>query len=196
MAYARGVSAVWAVTGYIVAELLLFAFYAPRLRRFGEAHDCVTLPDFFAARFGDRDGRLRMLLGAVILFFMVGYVASQFVAGGKAFAASFGLRESHGTLLTAGIVLGYTVLGGFLAVSLTDVVQALFMLVSLVVLPTLVIGSQGGLGPTVELLRALDPATLDPFALSIGVDDRLLGHRARLTGEPAHHRALSFDSQP
>lgn len=184
MAYARGVSAVWTVTGYIVAELVLFAFYAPRLRRFSEVHDCVTLPDFFAARFEDRDGRLRMLLGAVILFFMVGYVASQFVAGGKAFAASFGLLESHGTLLTAAIVLGYTVLGGFLAVNLTDVVQALFMLVSLVALPALVIGSQGGLGPTIELLHTVDPQTLDPFALSIGVAIGFLGIGLGSPGNP------------
>ena len=53
MAYVMGVSAIWAVTGYTVAELFLFLFYAGRLRRFSEAYDCITLPDFFAARFGD-----------------------------------------------------------------------------------------------------------------------------------------------
>jgi SSS family solute:Na+ symporter len=184
MAYTRGVSAVWTVTGYIIAELLLFVFYAPRLRRFAEAHDCVTLPDFFAARFGDRDGRLRVLLSAVILFFMLGYVAAQFVAGGKAFAGSFGIPESYGTLITAAIVLGYTVLGGFLAVSLTDVVQAFFMLVSLVVLPLLIFGDQGGAGTTIEVLRALDPGMLDPFALSVGVAIGFLGIGLGSPGNP------------
>ncbi|NIR43943.1 MAG: sodium/proline symporter, partial [Gemmatimonadetes bacterium] len=87
-----------------VAELFLFLFYANRLRRFSEAYDCVTLPDFFAARFGDRDGRLRMVLVPIILVFMVSYVASQFVGGGKAFAASFALEPTAGILLTAGIV--------------------------------------------------------------------------------------------
>lgn len=48
------------------------------------------MPDFYVARFGDRDERLRMVLIAKILIFMVGYVSSQFVGGGKAFAASFG----------------------------------------------------------------------------------------------------------
>ena len=62
MAYTMGPSAVWAVVGYIVAELLLFIFYARRLRRFTEAYDCVTLPDFFAARLGDKNGVLRAVL--------------------------------------------------------------------------------------------------------------------------------------
>jgi Na+/proline symporter len=142
MAYTRGVSAVWAVAGYIVVELLLFLYYARRLRRFTEAYDCITVPDFFAARLGERPGApagasgalLRLALVAVILAFMVGYVAAQFVAGGKAFASSFGLDPTTGVLLTAAIVLAYTVLGGFLAVSLTDLVQAIFMLGALVAL--------------------------------------------------------------
>jgi len=54
LAWSRGISAVWAVVGYIVAELLLFLFYARRLRRFSGAYDCLTLPDFFAVRFGDQ----------------------------------------------------------------------------------------------------------------------------------------------
>ena len=96
MAYAMGASALWAVSGYTAAELILFLTYARRLRLFSEKHDCITLPDFFAARFGDEDGRLRLTLALVILIFMVVYVASQFVGGGKAMAASFGLTQWSG----------------------------------------------------------------------------------------------------
>ena len=154
MAYAMGASAIWAVAGYTVAEFILFLPYAHRLRVFSERHDCITLPDFFAARFGDKDGRLRLTLAAVILVFMVVYVASQFVGGGKAMAASFGLSQWSGVLITAAIVLGYTILGGSLAVSLTDTLQALFMMIGLVLLPLVAISQGGGWGPVFTELRA------------------------------------------
>jgi sodium/proline symporter len=168
MAYTRGVSALWAAVGYIIVELLLFLFYAPRLRRFTERYDCITLPDFFAARFDDRDGRLRILLSVIILVFMVGYVAAQFVGGGKAMGASFGLQPETGILLTALLVLAYTILGGFLAVSLTDTLQGVLMLAALVALPLLAVADMGGWGPVLAELRTLDGAFLDPFALTAG----------------------------
>jgi sodium/proline symporter len=175
MAYSIGAGAVWAVTGYITAEVFLFLFYGRRLRYFSDTHDCVTVPDFYAARFGDRDGLLRTVLIVVILIFMVGYVSAQFVGGGKAFAASFGMHPTFGVLLTAIIVLAYTALGGFLAVSLTDTVQACFMIVALVVVPVIAILDRGCLLAVVDQLRAFDPTTIDPFALSVGVIIGFLG---------------------
>jgi len=168
MAYTRGASAVWAVVGYIVAELLLFLYYARRLRRFTEARDAITLPDFYAARFGDRSGLLRGLLALIIFVFMVSYVSAQFVAGGKAFASGFGLDPTTGILLTAAIVLVYTVLGGFLAVSLTDMLQAILMLFALAVVPVLAFLRQGGLDAVLVELSALDVTLVDPLALSFG----------------------------
>jgi sodium/proline symporter len=184
MAYSIGAGAVWAVTGYITAELFLFLFYARRLRYFSEAHDCVTVPDFYAARFGDRDGLLRTVLIAIILIFMVGYVSSQFVGGGKAFAASFGLHPSAGIFLTALVVLAYTTLGGFLAVSLTDTVQACFMIVGLVVVPVIAILDGGGLLAVVSELKAFDPTMIDPVALSVGVIIGFLGIGLGSPGNP------------
>jgi sodium/proline symporter len=184
MAYSIGVGAVWAVTGYITAELFLFLFYARRLRCFSEVHDCVTVPDFYAARFGDRDGLLRTVLIVIILIFMVGYVSAQFVGGGKAFAASFGLHPNFGVLLTALIVLAYTAAGGFLAVSLTDTVQACFMIVALVVVPAIAILDRGGLLAVVDELRAFDPTMIDPVALSVGVIIGFLGIGLGSPGNP------------
>jgi sodium/proline symporter len=184
MAYTMGAPAIWAVTGYTVAELLLFLFYAPRLRRFSEAYDCITLPDFYAARFGDGDGRLRMLLAAVILVFMVAYVAAQFVGGGKAIGASFGVSPVTGVLITALIVLAYTALGGFLAVSLTDSVQGLLMLLGLVALPVLMILDRGGAGAVVAELTALDAAALDPTALAFGAFLGFVGIGLGSAGNP------------
>ena len=184
MAYTMGATAVWAVTGYITAEVFLFLFYARRLRRFAEAHDCVTLPDFFAARFGDRSGLLRSVLIVVILIFMASYVSSQFVAGGKAFAASFGITTTTGAILTALIVLAYTTVGGFLAVALSDTLQACIMIVALVVVPVIAISGQGGLDAVVAELRTLDPTMIDPVALSAGVIIGWLGIGLGSPGNP------------
>src|SRR6056297_2131100 len=123
MAYSRGPSAIWAVAGYIIVELFLFLYYARRLRNFSEKRDCITIPDFFVERFGDKTGLLRITMVLIFMIFMVGFVSSQFVAGGKAFASGVGMDGSTGLILTPVIVLLYTTLGGFLAVSLTDMIQ-------------------------------------------------------------------------
>lgn len=207
MAYSRGASAVWAVVGYTFVELLLFLLYAPRLRRFTAAYDCITVPDFFAARCGElpaaagregegtaprrRDlasGVLRVTLAAVILVFMVAYVAAQFVAGGKAFAAGFGLEPTAGVLLTAGIVLAYTALGGFVAVSLTDLAQAFLMLLALVVVPVLAVSTAGGWGAVLAELAGLQPGLIDPWALSLGA---LLGFLGIGLGSPGSPHILT-----
>ncbi|MDT8340088.1 MAG: sodium/proline symporter [Longimicrobiales bacterium] len=184
VAYTRGASAIWTVTGYTLVELVLFLTLAPRIRRFAEEHDSVTLPDVFAARFGDEDGRLRMTLAAVLLIFMVGYVAAQFTAGGKAMSASFGLGAGAGVLLTAGIVLAYTMAGGFLAVSLTDTLQAVFMLVGLVVLPVVAFGHAGGVDAALAALRGFDPTLVDPVALGVGAWLGMVGIGLGSPGNP------------
>ncbi|MFP4624704.1 MAG: sodium/proline symporter [Gemmatimonadota bacterium] len=183
MAFTMGASALWAVAGYTLVEALLFLYYAPRLRRFSEHYDAITVPDFFAIRFGDRGG-LRVALAVVILVFMVAYVAAQFVGGGKAIGTSFGLSPGTGILLTAGFVLGYTVLGGFMAVSLTDTVQAVFMLVALLVLPWVAITEFGGWSAMVTELTALDPGLPDPFTLSLGAGLGFIGIGLGSPGNP------------
>lgn len=184
IAYKRGASAVWAVVGYIAIEAALFWWYGRRLRVFAQQHDCITLPDFYAARLKDPHGHLRLLLVAIILVFMVTYVAAQFVAGGKAFAASFGMSTNSGVFLTAAIVLVYTAVGGFVAVSLTDVLQAVVMLVGLVVLPIAVVVHVGGVGPVLDTLRALDPTLVDPGALGFGAFVGFLGIGLGSPGNP------------
>ncbi len=187
MAYMMGAAALWAAVGYIIVELLLFLFYAPRLRRFSERHDCITVPDFFAARFGDHDGRLRILLVVILLVFMTGYVAAQFVAGGKAFAVTFGMPESTGILATAVIVLLYTILGGFLAVSVSDAVQGVFMMAALVGLPVLAVLAFGGPEVMGTVLVEIDPTLLDPLAIGMGA---LVGFVGIGLGSPGNPHIL------
>jgi sodium/proline symporter len=144
MAYTMGASALWAAAGYIIAEFFLFLYYAPRIRRFSQIRDCITIPDVFEERFADRKGVLRAVVAVIIILFMVAYVSAQFVAGGKTFSAAFALTPAQGILLTAGIILFYTMVGGFLAVSITDTIQGVIMIIALVVLPIVAIMHLGG----------------------------------------------------
>ena len=185
MSFTMGFSALWAVLGYTIVEFFLFFFYAPRLRRFSEKHDCITLTDFFAARFGDKDGKLRAVVVAIIIIFMIAYVSAQFVAGGKAFQSSFNLSETQGILLTTVIVLFYTMVGGFLAVSLTDTIQGIFMVIALLVLPMIAIAGIGGFGPFIEQASALsDGQFFNPLALSLGALIGFLGIGLGSPGNP------------
>ena len=184
MAYAQGPSAVWAVLGYIIVEIFLFLYYGRRLRNFTEKRNCITIPDFFAERFNDQDGKLRMTIVVIFLVFMVGYISSQFVAGGKAFASGFGIETDMGVLLTAGIVLVYTIVGGFLAVSLTDMFQAIFMMLALVILPIIAIMNFGGLQELLSSLAVVDMMYVDPFAVSVGAAIGFLGIGLGSPGNP------------
>lgn len=184
MAYSRGPSAIWAVLGYIVVEIFLFLYYGRRLRNFTEKRNCITVPDFFAERFNDDDGKLRITIVTIFLIFMIGYISSQFVAGGKAFASGFGMETSSGIMMTAIIVLVYTIVGGFLAVSLTDMFQAIFMMLALVILPYVAIFNFGGLNEMLQTLSMMDIMYVDPFAISAGVAIGFLGIGLGSPGNP------------
>ncbi|WP_138430902.1 sodium/proline symporter [Fodinibius saliphilus] len=188
MAYSQGASAVWAVVGYVTVELFLFLYYARRLRNFSETYNCITVPDFFAERFNDKNGSLRIALVVVFLIFMVSYVSAQFVAGGKAFASSFGITQASGIYISAAIIMVYTVLGGFLAVSLTDMFQAIFMIFALVVLPFIAIWEAGGLQLVLSELITMEVGLVDPFAVTMG---GLFGFLGIGLGSPGNPHILS-----
>lgn len=197
LAYARGLSALWATVGYIAVEAVLFLGFAVRIRRFSERYDVLTVPDFLAVRFGDR-GPLRGVAALVILFFLVLYVGAQFLSGGKTLAPSFGIEPSTAVGVTAAIVLVYTVLGGFLAVSLTDLVQAFVMLGALVVLPVVAILEAGGIGALFDGLAALDPALPDPTAIGFGAAVGFVGVGLGSPGQPhilARYMAIGDPAQ-
>ncbi len=184
MAYVRGVSAIWAILGYTLVEFWMFLSLAPRLREWTARMDDITIPDFLASRFHDRSHLLRWVSVTIIVLFMVTYIAAQFVGGGKAFSSTFGMSMTAGVLLTAAIVLFYTLLGGFLAVSLTDVLQAVFMLIGLVVLPVKAIVDLGGWHGLVQRLQEDAAWMLDPWAIGVGALIGFLGIGLGSPGSP------------
>jgi sodium/proline symporter len=167
-AWSMGWSALWLFPGYILAEALMFAFVGPRLRARSIELDALTVPEVLArAPLGPRGpgtSRLPMqaLGGLAIIAFLLTYVSAQLVAGGKTLDALFDIDGgTWGLVITAGIVLVYTLLGGYRAVVITDVVQACLMLAGLVLLPVLGLVKLGGFAGLTETLRGIDPSLLD-----------------------------------
>ncbi len=156
--YLTGLSAAWIGIGLFAGAVVNWIVVAPRLRAQTEAYgNALTIPQFLANRFPDQGTNLRVISAIVIVVFFTVYTAAGLVGGGKLFETAFagalpdtGLSDYMlGILITAGIVLAYTMVGGFLAVSLTDFVQGIIMVIALVIMPLVVIwGGKdvGGLG--------------------------------------------------
>jgi len=159
--YVSGLSSAWIGVGLVVGAFFNYLLVAPRLRAYTElADDAITIPDYFEKRFDDQSRALRVLSAVVIIVFFTVYTSSGVVAGGKFFEASFGLSYHLGLFLTVGVVIAYTLFGGFLAVSLTDFVQGTIMFVALILVPLATIATLGGWGSTVAVLNQENPALL------------------------------------
>jgi sodium/proline symporter len=135
-AFVSGLSSSWIAIGLFVGALLNYLIVAPRLRvHTEETGDSITIPQFFEERFQDRSHLLRIFAAAVIIIFFTLYTSAGVVSGGKLFESAFGADYVLGLWITAGVVVAYTLFGGFLAVSLTDFVQGIIMFVALILLP-------------------------------------------------------------
>lgn len=159
---ATGVSSSWIVIGLVVGAYFNYLLLAPRLRIFTEvAGDAITIPDFFENRFLDSSKVLRFVSAAVILIFFTLYASAGMVSGGTLFESSFGFDYKVGLFVTAGVVIAYTLFGGFLAVSLTDFVQGVIMFCALVVVPFVVFTDLGGTTVAFQEIERIDPTLLD-----------------------------------
>jgi len=161
-AFTSGLAAYWIIPGCLLGFMFNWFFVAGRLRDRSNELNALTIPDFFAFSFRERVPLLRTLSVIVILVAMLLYVAAQLAAAGKAFSASFSSVDyTYGVLIGAGVVLIYTVLGGFRAVCWTDFLQALLMVGTLVVFPVYLLVTKGGVDFIAEQLRAADPTLLE-----------------------------------
>lgn len=162
--YAGGVSEAWIALGLIVGAWANWKFVAGPLRIYTErTNNALTLPDYFTHRFEDKARLLRVFSAIVILVFFAVYCASGIVAGARLFESVFGVPYAQALWWGAAATILYTLIGGFLAVSWTDTVQASLMIFALVLTPIVVILGSGGLSPSMALIEQMDPAKLDWF---------------------------------
>ena len=162
LAYLCGVAEVgWTAVGLAAGTYLNWLIVARRIRRYSAELGAFTLPAFFSRRFGDKRNLLGCVAALVILVFFVPYTASGFKAVGSLFQSLFGVDYHLAMVVGAVIIIAYTVLGGFLAVSTTDLIQSVFMTIALAVVVVFGIVQAGGVGAVMENARAL-PGYLNP----------------------------------
>lgn len=163
--YVSGLAEAWIAIGLFTGALLNWIIVAPRLRAQTESYgNALTIPEFLGNRFGDNRHILRLTASIVIILFFALYSASGLVAGGKLFQTAFGAEYQTGLWITASVVVAYVVLGGFLAISLTDFVQGTIMAIALVIVPFMAWRGLSADTGLIGALTAIDPAMISLFA--------------------------------
>jgi sodium/proline symporter len=162
--FVAGLSESWIAIGLIVGAWLNWIFVAGRLRVHTEHnHNALTLPDYFSHRFEDESRMLRIFSALVILVFFTIYCASGVVAGARLFESTFGMPYEYALWVGAAATILYVFIGGFLAVSWTDTVQATLMIFALLVTPVFVILALGDMGTAMATIEVQNPANFDMF---------------------------------
>lgn len=159
--YLGGASEAWIAIGLVIGAWCNWKYVAGPLRVYTEhTRNALTLPDYFTHRFADESRLLRILSALVILVFFAIYCASGIVAGARLFESMFGLPYAQAMFWGAAVTIAYTFIGGFLAVSWTDTVQATLMIFALLLVPTFTVIGAGGLAPAMHLIEQVDPSRL------------------------------------
>ena len=168
--FAAGISGSWIAIGLTLGAWFNWLFVAGRLRVYTEiSHNALTLPDFFTHRFEDRSRLLRLFSALIILLFFTIYCASGMVAGARLFEQTFGL--DYQTALWAGALatIAYVFVGGFLAVSWTDTVQATLMIFALLLTPVMVMVSLGSFDDSLHAIESINLNYTDMFSGTTGI---------------------------
>ncbi len=158
--YVTGVSEAWIAIGLTIGAYFNWRLVAGRLRIYTEiANNSLTLPDYFVARFHDKHHITSLLASLIILFFFVIYCGSGMVSSAKLFVQTFNIDYANALYIGAASTIFYVFIGGFLAVSWTDAIQATLMIFALILVPVMIIMSLGGFDPTLATLQqfATDP---------------------------------------
>ncbi len=134
-AYAMGLTEIWTAIGCVAGIVVAWALISWRLRDAAEKYNITTYTDFIAGKHAESANWIRAVASATIVFFFFFYVGAQFLGGGKTLFTMFGISPELGMMLTAGIIVPYTIYGGFRSVVYTDVIQAVVMITALIVGP-------------------------------------------------------------
>jgi hypothetical protein len=157
LAYWTGLAdAGWTAIGLAVGTYLNWLIVSKRLRRYSIQVDAITIPDFFSNRFHEKKKILMTISSVVTLVFFSVYAAQCLSTCGKLFSNLFGLSYSGMMIVAAVFVLTYTYLGGFLAESASDFMQAVVMIVTLVAVLALATANAGGVSAVVSNAKSYD----------------------------------------
>ncbi len=174
-AYVGGLSMVWTCIGCTLGVMFNWMVLAPRIRALTQQHGALTIPDLLEARFSDNTRLIRILSVITILIFYAAYISAQFIAAGEVFHSAFAGRVPwpegetwtyyrQGLVIGMVVILGYTAMGGFLAVCWTDFVQAILMVSALIIIPVAGVIRLGGLS---ELWAAMQANAQNDMILAV-----------------------------
>ncbi len=156
VAYLTGIcDAFWTAIGLGIGTYFNWLLVSKRLRRYSANLDAITVPRFFSRRFHDERNLLSAIAALVIIIFFIPYTASGFAACGKLFNSLFGVNYTVAMIISALVIVGYTIMGGFKAVSTTDFIQSCVMTLALTVVLFFGINAAGGLSAVIENGRSL-----------------------------------------
>ncbi|GAA4191060.1 sodium/proline symporter PutP [Microbacterium oryzae] len=159
--YATGLIEAWIAVGLTIGAYLNWLIVAPRLRAYTlVSNNSITVPSFFENRLKDRTRLLRIVSALIILVFFTLYVSSGMVAGGVFFESTFDADYILGMVIVTAVTLAYTLFGGFLGASLTDVAQGLLMMTALILVPVVALANVGGLGAVGDSIASVQPDAL------------------------------------
>lgn len=156
LAYLSGLAEVgWTAIGLAIGTYLNWLLVSKKIRRYSSRIGSFTIPEFFARRYGDDKHILTCIAALVIVIFFVPYTASGFAACGKLFSTLFGMNYIVAMLLSAAVIVIYCTLGGFLAVSTTDLIQGITMSVALLIVVGFGAIVTGGFGSVADAVKDL-----------------------------------------
>jgi Na+/proline symporter len=159
MMYSQGLVGSWIAVGLIIGSYLNWHYVAKPLRVYTHhLNDSITIPDYFSNRFEEKGHSIRLVTAIVILVFYTLYTSSGLVGGAKLFEATFGLDYTDALLIGSVIIVSYTFLGGYNAVSWTDFIQGILMMLALVVTPIVVIVNIGGINEAISIIGQVKEA--------------------------------------
>ncbi len=195
VAYWYGLAdAAWTAIGLAIGTYLNWLIVSKRLRRYSvRANNAITLPEFFSNRFREKKKTIMFFAAAFILVFFTVYAASCFVTCGKLFSTLFGMDYRLMMLIGAAFVLLYTILGGFLAESVSDFMQAIVMIIALSVIVIISVINAGGIGAVIDNANNI-PGFLEFFGLASPTTVEVGGvaTQAVVNGNPVFGAASSY----
>jgi len=165
MGFAVGAQAFWVVVGEVIGIALSWLLISRKLKRLSDESGAITLPDVLEYHFDDRRHVLRIISVVVILTMVCAYVTAQMTASGKALASFTDMDYATAVVFGGVVIIAYTIVGGYKAVSYTDVVQGVLMLAGLIVVPIVAIDAAGGWSAVTENLMLQDPSLLSMSAV-------------------------------
>jgi sodium/proline symporter len=157
MVFTQGLVALWLVPGLFGGYLMTWLVMGPRLNAETRERGHITVIDFLVADAGQWARLIGRVAAALILFCFVFYIAAQFQAAGNALTEVFGMSSAEAILLGAAVILIYCLLGGFLAASITDALQAGVMVLACIIVPIAAVSAAGGFGSMLYVLAETAP---------------------------------------